>query len=104
MRLLLALRVIPIGTNTPSLSKYVAEVINVLKELGYEYILSPFNTSIEIRDPKELSRILEQIIERIRSLGVERVAIDINIDARFDKEISLEYKIRAVEEKIRQGT
>lgn len=104
MRLLLALRVIPIGTNTPSLSKYVAEVINVLKELGYEYILSPFNTSIEIRDPKELSRILEQIIERIRSLGVERVAIDINIDARFDKEISLEYKIRAVEEKIRRDT
>jgi len=75
-------------------------VVNVLKDLGIKYMITPFNTSIELEDLSKLNIIMERIIDSLSSLGVKRVAIDIQLDIRLDKEITLEYKIRTVEEKI----
>jgi uncharacterized protein (TIGR00106 family) len=104
MKILLALRVIPIGTGDTSLSNYVAEVVKIFEKRGLRYILSPFNTSIEIDDFSQLSDILKEIVQTLSSRDVKRMAIDINIDVRFDKEISLEYKIESVERKIMKSS
>ncbi|MGC9148336.1 MAG: MTH1187 family thiamine-binding protein [Sulfolobales archaeon] len=100
MRILASIKIIPIGTRDTSLSRYVATAVNVLKDLGIKYMITPFNTSIELEDLSKLNIIMERIIDSLSSLGVKRVAIDIQLDIRLDKEITLEYKIRTVEEKI----
>jgi len=104
MKILLALRVIPIGTGDTSLSNYVAEVVKIFEKRGLRYILSPFNTSIEIDDFNQLSDILKEIVQTLSNRDVKRIAIDINIDVRLDKEISLVYKIESVERKIMKSS
>ncbi|MGC9010077.1 MAG: MTH1187 family thiamine-binding protein [Sulfolobales archaeon] len=101
MRILASIRVIPIGTKDTSLSKYVATVIDILRDLGVKYMITPFNTAIELEDLSKLNTVIEKIIDSLGGLGIKRVAIDIQLDIRLDKELTLEYKIRSVEEKVK---
>jgi len=100
MKILASIRIIPIGTGDPSISKYVAGVVEILRDLGLRYMIGPFNTSVEVERISDLNIIIEKIIDYFKKSGVKRVAIDIQLDIRLDKEITLEYKIRSVEEKI----
>ncbi|MCS7111820.1 MAG: MTH1187 family thiamine-binding protein [Ignisphaera sp.] len=101
MVVLAELRVVPIGTSSTSLSTYVAEALKVLEELNVRYTLTPFGTCIEVSDFSELASILDRISKRLSSLGVRRMVIDVAMDVRYDKQISLESKVRSVEEKIK---
>ncbi len=96
MKVLAVLRVIPIGTGSPSIGDYVKEVVEIIKKRGLKYQVSPFGTSIEASSIMEVSTLIDEIIGRLRSLGVLRIAIDVSFDIRFDKEISLEYKVNRV--------
>ncbi|MEM0027359.1 MAG: MTH1187 family thiamine-binding protein [Ignisphaera sp.] len=100
MAILVELRVVPVGTKTTSLSGYVAKVIELIKSRGYNYFLSPMGTSIEVKTFDDIAKLLEDITNMLRSEGVQRIVIDIAIDARFDKDAHLESKIRSVEEKL----
>jgi len=91
--------IIPIGTETPSVSKYVAKVQKVLQAFEAEgkirYQLTPMNTIIE----GELS-VLFDVIEAMHEVpfaeGVHRVATNIRIDDRRDVKRSMEYKVEKV--------
>ncbi len=100
MKILVFLRVIPIGTSSASLSNYVARVIRVIESMGLKYTITPFGTGIELESFNELSRLLEVVTSELRKTGVSRIAIDISLDLRFDKEITLEYKIESVKSKL----
>ena len=104
MRILVAIRVVPIGTCSTSISSYVAEVINILKEKGVKYSLTPFNTAMELTNLNQLSEILGEVVRRLSSRGVSRLAIDVQLDVRLDKEITLEYKVNSVLEKLQPST
>ncbi len=100
MPILALLRVVPIGTASPSLSSYVAKVIEVLRKRGVNYVLGPMGTSIEIDGFDELAQLLKEIVEVLRKEGVQRIAIDVSIDIRFDKELTLRSKVASVEQKL----
>ncbi|MEL9929866.1 MAG: MTH1187 family thiamine-binding protein [Sulfolobales archaeon] len=100
MKILATIRVIPIGTSSTSLSNYVAEVVKILEKKGIRYVITPFNTAVELENLKLLNDLIEEISSRLRSIGVMRIAIDIQLDLRFDKEISLEYKVESVKKKL----
>ncbi len=95
--------IIPIGTPTPSVSEYVADVQQVLEtaEENIKFQLNPMATIIE----GELSDILE-VIKRMHehpfSKGILRVNTIIRIDERRDKPSSMEQKMKAVQEKLNQ--
>ncbi|WP_430885671.1 MTH1187 family thiamine-binding protein [Fusibacter sp. JL216-2] len=92
--------IVPIGTETPSVSRYVAachKVLDNYKELKYE--LTPMSTCIEGD--------LDVILEAVRQMhevpfenGAQRVSTSIKIDDRRDKEGTMEQKIKAVMEKL----
>jgi uncharacterized protein (TIGR00106 family) len=91
--------VVPLGTGTPSLSRYVAECMEVLQETGIRYTLTPMGTVLEGS--------LEEVLEVVRLLhrlpfnkGVERVSTRLVIDERRDKDASAEGKVRSVEERL----
>jgi uncharacterized protein (TIGR00106 family) len=91
--------VIPIGTETPSVSKYVASVQKVLRKYQEEgkirFQLTPMNTIIEGELP-----ILFEVIQEMHgapfSEGIQRVATTIRIDERRDVKRSMEYKVERV--------
>jgi uncharacterized protein (TIGR00106 family) len=101
MAVLAELRVIPIATPSTSLSPYVAKVIEILRSRGVKHTLAPFGTCIEVEDFHKLADILNEIVEAMKSMGINRVAIDIAVDVRLDKPITLESKVRSVEEKLK---
>lgn len=79
--------VIPIGTATPSVSKYVASVQKVLrtyeKEGKIRFQLTPMNTLIE-GELSVLFEVIQAIHEAPFKEGIERVATNIRIDDRRD--------------------
>ena len=88
--------VVPVGTETPSVSSYVKDCLRILdkhKDLKYE--LTPMATVIE----GPLDEILEAIKEMHEapfSKGAMRVLTHITIDDRRDKDLTMQGKIESV--------
>jgi len=93
--------VIPVGTATPSVSAYVAEIHQFLQkyEGPIKYQLTPMSTLIE-GDLKELLEIVQHIHELPFQKGAQRVCTNIRIDERRDKEHSMEKKLKSVQAKL----
>ncbi|WP_445490437.1 MTH1187 family thiamine-binding protein [Niallia sp. 03133] len=91
--------IIPIGTETPSVSKYVADIHKVLQ--SYEekgeirYQLTPMNTLIE-GELSKLFEVIQAMHEVPFSKGLVRVATNIRIDDRRDIERKMEDKVDRV--------
>ncbi|WP_043931746.1 MTH1187 family thiamine-binding protein [Bacillus sp. EB01] len=95
--------VIPVGTGTPSVSEYVAEIHRVLKryEGRVKYQLTPMSTLIE-GDLTELLQLVREIHEVPFEKGLQRVCTNIRIDDRRDKESTMEKKLKAVESRLEE--
>ncbi|UXH44416.1 MTH1187 family thiamine-binding protein [Rossellomorea vietnamensis] len=95
--------VIPIGTESPSVSSYVADLQGILK--GYEeegkirFQLTPMNTIIEGELPV-LFQVIQDIHESPFQQGIQRVATNIRIDDRRDKQTTMEGKLSSVQRKL----
>lgn len=91
--------VIPVGTETPSVSKYVASVQKVLRKYEEEgkihFQLTPMNTVIE-GELSVLFEVIQAMHEVPFSEGIQRVATSIRIDDRRDVKRSMEYKVERV--------
>lgn len=92
--------VIPIGTNTPSVSEYVADIQQILKKYESDgkikYQLTPMNTIIE-GELHTLLQVIEDIHEAPFNKGIQRVATNIRIDDRRDKKSTMESKLESVQ-------
>lgn len=103
MRVLGSIRVVPVGTNSASLSSYVAEALRVIRSAGLKCQLTPSGTAVEADSIEEVAEVVKEIAGRLRAMGVPRLVIDVSLDLRFDKDITLEYKVRSVQEKLQQA-
>lgn len=92
--------IVPVGTGGPSVSSYVAGVHKILqKETGIKYELTAMNTIIE----GDLEKLLAVALKMHRSAftgGVQRVVTTIRLDERLDKPLTIEGKIKAVQDKL----
>jgi len=93
--------VVPLGTGTPSVSRYVAEAERVLRgEKDIKYELTAMGTIVE----GELETLLALVRKMHRTVldtaGVMRVVTTVKIDERRDKETSIRGKVAAVEKKL----
>ncbi|TWE06435.1 uncharacterized protein (TIGR00106 family) [Neobacillus bataviensis] len=98
--------VIPIGTETPSVSKYVASVQKVLRSYEAEgkinFQLTPMNTIIEGELPV-LFEVIQAMHEVPFSEGIKRVATTIRIDDRRDVKRSMDYKVERVNSLLKEN-
>lgn len=95
--------IIPIGTNGPSVSNYVVEIHKVLESFGEKvnFQLTPMSTIIEGELPV-LFEVIQALHEVPFAKGVQRVATNIRIDDRRDKEQTMSGKLNSVEEKLKK--
>ncbi len=93
--------VVPLGTQTPSVSKYVAKAIKILDKYKdkIKFELTPMGTIIE-GDLETAVKIVLEIHNNIFSDEVQRVVTNIKIDDRRDKELTLAGKVKAVMDKV----
>ena len=94
------IKVIPLGTATTSLSRYVAACVNTVKQAqGISYQLTAMGTIIQ----GPLAQVLElaqKLHEVPFEMGAHRVVTTINIDDRRDKPATMDSKVKAVTEAI----
>ena len=98
MKAIADVSIIPLGVGL-SLSSYVAACERVFNEHGLEPRLHANGTNIE----GEWDRVMEAVKachERLHEMGVPRIATNLRLGTRVDKESSLDAKLRSVEEKL----
>ena len=97
--------VIPIGTQTPSVSSYVADIQKILKQYEekgeIQYQLTPMNTLIEGELPV-LFEVIQAIHEAPFNAGIQRVATNIRIDDRRDVKRRMQDKVNRVNELLKK--
>ena len=92
------IKIIPIGTSSTSLSRYVAACIErVKKAQDVSYQLTAMGTIIQ--GPLDgILELAQKMHEVPFTMGIRRVVTTISIDDRRDKPISIESKVKAVTE------
>ena len=98
---IVSFKVIPI-TGEKSVSKYIVEAVKILKEEGYDPIVTPDTSVITMESLTGIGELVERIHGKIKGMGVERIVTIIMIDDRVDKPLRdpLEM-VRRVEENLR---
>lgn len=92
--------IVPLGTGSTSLSKYVANCHRVLNDYPQlKWQLNPGSTTIE----GDLPLILE-VVQKMHEVpfteGALRVSTHVKIDDRRDKKGSIDQKVQSVREKL----
>jgi uncharacterized protein (TIGR00106 family) len=97
---MIEITVLPVGTQTPSVSRYVAGAIKILQdEPGIKYELTAMGTIIE-GDRERLLAVADKMHLSAFDAGAIRVVTTIKIDERLDKPLTIAGKIKAVKEKL----
>ena len=91
--------IVPIGTQSASVSSYVAACVRVLKESGLTYELHGMGTIIE-GDLRALFEVVQRMHEVPFDAGALRVVTTLKVDDRRDKEASAKAKVEAVRKQL----
>jgi len=90
--------VIPLGTETPCVSKYVMAALEELKDSEIRFESGAMGTVIEAKDIRTIFGAIERAHEAVFRAGAKRVVTRLTIDDRRDKELSIESKLKAIEQ------
>lgn len=90
------LKVIPLGTRSASVSKYIAAVVEEVRQTkGIDCQVTPMATIVQGPLSKVL-KLAQQVHEIPFTMGANRVLTSITIDDRRDKKITMASKVKAV--------
>ncbi|MCT8140026.1 MTH1187 family thiamine-binding protein [Anaerobacillus sp. CMMVII] len=96
---ILEISVVPVGSDTPSFSSNVTEAVNIIKEKGLNYQVTPTATVIE-GNLDEIMEVAKLIHKNEITNGTQRVVTNISIDDRIDKPMTLEHQVKTVEDNL----
>ena len=86
--------IVPLGTGSPSVSRYVAKALEVVRASGLKYELTPMATVVE-GSVEEILKLVGDMHRAVLEDAV-RVVTSLRMDDRRDKPLTMEGKVRAV--------
>ena len=89
----------PLGEGSGGLSKFVAGCLQLVKESGLNYQLTPMGTILE-GELDDIFALVRKMHESPFNAGAQRVSTLIKIDDRRDREHTMERKMRSVHEQL----
>ena len=88
--------VVPLGTETPSVSKYVARAVKIVQqEKDVKYEITPMGTIIE-GDLDKILVVVMKMHEGTFGEGVARVLTTVKIDDRRDRAQGMKEKVNSL--------
>jgi uncharacterized protein (TIGR00106 family) len=99
MSVLLEFSIFPMDQGE-SVSAYVSQVVNLIRESGISYQLTPMGTIIETETTEQALALVNQSTELLQTLGAKRIYSSIKLDIRHGEKGRLAGKIKSVEDKI----
>ncbi|NQT05278.1 MAG: MTH1187 family thiamine-binding protein [Dehalococcoidia bacterium] len=100
---ILEISVMPLGTGTPSVSRFVAGAVKILQaEKGVKYEMSSMGTNIE-GDLEQLLALARRMHRSAFDAGAQRVVTTMKIDERRDQMASIQSKVASVERELKKA-
>ena len=96
---IMEVKILPLGTKTASVSKYVVNAVKVLNKNDIKYELTSMGTIIEADSAECLFDLAKQMHKAALS-QINRVVTFIELDERIDKELTIEGKLKSAQEKL----
>jgi len=96
---LMEISVLPVGTQSASLSDHVAKAVKVAKASGLEVNVTAMGTEVS-GGVDALLALAGKMHRSVLGGGVQRVLTSIRIDERTDKETTTAGRVRSVMEKV----
>ncbi len=93
------LSVVPVGTKTASVSRYVVKAVNALEKEGFIAKNRAMATEFEAKNIEEACRGMQAVHKAVLEEGAMRLVTFLKVDERRDKEQNLNGKIKSVNEK-----
>ena len=90
------LSIAPVGKGV-NLSRYVKNVIDILKRNDVKFETNAMATVIETEDLKTLFEVVEEAHKAVMNSGVNRVITELKIDDRQDKSATIGSKLKSIE-------
>ena len=95
--------IIPIGQAGSSVGRYVAVAVNALKNVkGLDFEVTPMGTILATKDLDTIFEAVRRAHEAIITTGAKRVSSTLRIDERRDKQRTMEDKVKAVKEYMKE--
>jgi len=94
--------VVPLGTGSTSVSKYVTVACKEVEKSGVHYTITPMGTVFEADTIGKAFEVVKKAHEAVIRAGVARVVTTIKVDDRRDEERRMEDKVKAVKVKSRR--
>ncbi|MCE4606462.1 MAG: thiamine-binding protein [Desulfurococcales archaeon] len=92
--------IVPV-TGKPSVSHLIAKAVNVIKNKGYNFQVTPAATVFEAPTIKEALNTIAEAAEAVKSTGEPyRIIIEVKLDERLDKPLVMDEMPRKVYEKL----
>ena len=99
---IMEISIVPLGTETASVSRYVADAVKMLKEQkGIKYEITSMGTIIEADSVGKLLDIAGKMHKTVLKDKIKRVVTTIKIDDRRDKKLTAKGKIKSVQKRLR---
>jgi len=95
MRVILEFTTSPVGEGV-SLSNFVKKAVQIVKNSGISYMITPMGTIMEGDSLDELLNIVKRAHEELFHAGAKRVVTSIKIDDRRDIERKMQDKVEKV--------
>lgn len=94
---IMEVNIIPLGTKTPSVSRYIASALRILKEeKNIKYELTAMATIVEADSLDLLLSLAKKMHQAVLNEGVSRVVTTVKIDDRRDKKSTIKEKVQSV--------
>jgi uncharacterized protein (TIGR00106 family) len=99
MPVIMDVHIVPVGKEGASMGDTVVETVKVAEAEGVTYRIGPMGTTLE-GDLATLLRVAQRMHEVCFRMGYPRVITSLRIDDRRDKDLSMNYKVESVGEKL----
>ena len=95
--------IVPVGTGETSVSRYVVDAVKEIRSVdGLEFEVTPMGTILAAKDLDTILNAVKKAHEAVVASGAARVISTLRIDDRRDKPRTMQDKVRAVREKLKE--
>ena len=95
--------IVPVGTGKSSVGRYVAAAVNAFKNTkGLDFEVTPMGTVLAANNLDTIFEAVRQAHEAVLAKGVKRVVSTLRIDDRRDKARTMNDKVKAVEQYMKE--
>ena len=96
--------IVPVGSGETSVSRYVAAAVNAFKNMkGLDFEVTPMGTVLAADNLGTIFEAVRQAHETVMAMGVKRLVSTLRIDDRRDKPRTMDDKVKAVEQYMREA-